>query len=330
MSEVTLFQGQNLPDYLRNGAAMDATTKALVGGGGGKRISIKGSVFRLVVDGQQIAEKDERSMNVVIVAASPSVNRTFYEGVYQEGVAAAPTCYSQDGITPAADSANPQGKLCSTCPQNIAGSGQNNSRACRYSQRIAVVLDNDLDGDVFQMTLPAQSIFGKPEGPNGKMPLQAYAKHLAAHNVPITAVVTEARFDTSSATPKLTFKAVRPLNEAEFNIVKRQGASDDAKTAITLTVAQMDKAQPATEAGKPARAEPFEQEEAALAAAEATTKAKAGAQDVPWEEKAADTAAEATVRKSNKAKAAEVAEKMGSGKPMSVADIANSWDDDDE
>lgn len=297
-NDVALFPG-NLPSYLRDGAAMDATTKALAGGGGGKRISIKGGVFRLVVDGQQIAEKDERSMDVVVVAAAPAVNRTFYKGAYQEGVVASPDCYSQDGVNPAADSAEPQSKSCSNCPQNVAGSGQNNSRACRYSQRIAVVLDNDMEGDVFQVTLPAQSIFGKPEA-NGKMPLQAYAKHLAGHNVPITAVVTEMRFDTGSATPKLTFKAKRALSEDEYQIAKRQGNTGDAKSAITLTVSQMDGvkegekkvAPPAIEAKPKKEAEP-----------------------------------EPEVRQNKAAKAAEIAEKMG-GK-MSLQDTLSAWDDED-
>lgn len=297
-NDVALFPG-NLPSYLRDGAAMDATTKALAGGGGGKRISIKGGVFRLVVDGQQIAEKDERSMDVVVVAAAPAVNRTFYKGAYQEGVVASPDCYSQDGVNPAADSAEPQSKSCSNCPQNVAGSGQNNSRACRYSQRIAVVLDNDMEGDVFQVTLPAQSIFGKPEA-NGKMPLQAYAKHLAGHNVPITAVVTEMRFDTGSATPKLTFKAKRALSEDEYQIAKRQGNTGDAKSAITLTVSQMDGVKEG-------------EKKAAPPAIEAKPKKEAEP--------------EPEVRQSKGAKAAEIAEKMG-GK-MSLQDTLSAWDDEE-
>ena len=238
-------------------------------------------------------------MDVVVVAAAPTVSRTFYKGQYQEGVVASPDCYSQDGVNPAADSAEPQSKSCSNCPQNVAGSGQNNSRACRYSQRIAVVLDNDMEGDVFQVTLPAQSIFGKPEA-NGKMPLQAYAKHLAGHNVPITAVVTEMRFDTGSATPKLTFKAKRALSEDEYQTAKRQGNSADAKSAITLTVSQTDGLKEGEKrAAKPALEAPVE-----------TT-----------------GEAEPAVRTSAKQKAAEIAEKMG-GK-VDITATLNAWDDED-
>jgi len=48
------------------------------------------------------------------------------------------------------------------------------------------------------------------------------------------------RFDTSSATPKLTFSAVRPLSEDEYQTCKAQGETEEAKRAITMTVSQTD------------------------------------------------------------------------------------------
>jgi hypothetical protein len=154
------------------------------------------------------------------------------------------------------------------CDKNMKGSGQGDSRACRFSQRLAVVLANDLKGDVFQLTLPAASIFGA--GEPGKWPLQTYAKMIGSKGIPITAVVTEMRFDTDSATPKLTFKPVKVLDAADHGIVIEQGKSDSAMKAITMTVAEADgikpakleapKAEPKAEA-KPAKveAEPVEE-----------------------------------------------------------------------
>ena len=72
------------------------------------------------------------------------------------------------------------------------------------------------------------------------MPLQQYAKFLGGHGIPVTAVVTEMRFDTSSATPKLTFRAVRPLSVEELAESKAQGDSADALAAVTQTVQQVD------------------------------------------------------------------------------------------
>jgi hypothetical protein len=243
MSEMTLFSksGNTLPAHLRN-LQLDATTKALMGGsggnGGGKRISIRGNVFRMLVDGKEIAQNEDRAMNVVIVAANENVSRNYYADTYEEGKNIAPTCWSNDGVTPDAKVEDPQASKCASCTQNIAGSGQGMGRACRYTQRLAVMLENDLRGDVYQLQLPAQSIFGNAE--SGKMPLQAYAKFLGGHGIPITAVVTEMRFDTASATPKLTFKAVRPLEPEELDTAQEKGQSPEAKAAIASTVAMVD------------------------------------------------------------------------------------------
>jgi len=281
MSEMTLFSkgGNTLPAHLKN-LQLDATTKALMGGsgnGGGKRISIRGNVFRMMVDGKEIAQNEDRAMNIIIAAANANVSRTFYAGTYQEGQAMAPTCWSNDGVTPDIKSEQPQASKCASCQQNIKGSGQGDSRACRFSQRLAVLLENDIRGDIYQLTLPAQSIFGAAE--NGKMPLQSYAKFLGSHGLPVTAVVTEMRFDTASATPRLTFKAVRPLNEEELAQTQEKGQSTEAKLAIAATAAQMDGAtkaefiRPAVEALK---AEPKVQAEA-VETAEPTKRAKKAA-----------------------------------------------------
>jgi hypothetical protein len=48
------------------------------------------------------------------------------------------------------------------------------------------------------------------------------------------------RFDTNSATPKLTFKPVRVLEPHEHNQAIEQGKTNAAKRAITMTVAEAD------------------------------------------------------------------------------------------
>jgi hypothetical protein len=239
MSDLALFsQGGTLPAHLRN-LELDATTKALMGGGGtGKRISIRGGVFRMIVGGKEVAQNDERAMNVIVVRSAEKTSRSYYAGTYVEGQNSAPSCSSNDGVTPDKGVKDPQSTSCQNCQQNIKGSGQGDSRACRFNQRIAVALENNLAGDVYQLSLPGQSIFGT--GDNGKMPLQQYAKFLGGHGIPVTAVVTEMRFDTSSATPKLTFRAVRPLSVEELAESKAQGDSADALAAVTQTVQQVD------------------------------------------------------------------------------------------
>jgi hypothetical protein len=234
MSELTLFKsGALLPDYLREGT--DELTKRLAGTSGGKSISTEGGVFRMIVGGDEIAKNEDRGMNVVVVNAAQHISRAYYVGKYVKGEAASPVCASGDGKTPDASIKEPQSSACATCPQNIAGSGQGESRACRFNQRFAVVLENDLSGNVYRLQLPATSLFGKPE--NNKMPMQAYCKFLSGHGVPLSGIVTEARFDTSESVAVLKFSAVRPLTREELTIARAQGASDDASQAIEFKLA---------------------------------------------------------------------------------------------
>jgi hypothetical protein len=251
MSNELSVLGSGLPSYLKE-VELDATTRALMGSGGTggmKRISIKGGVWRMMVNGKEVAKNEERAMNVVVVAAAPKVSRTFYAGTYSEGgEAKAPDCWSADGEVPDAKASAPQASRCVDCAQNAKGSGQGDSRACRFSQRLAVVLANDLEGEVMQLTLPASSIFGA--GEPGKWPLQTYAKMIGSKGVPITAVVTEMRFDTEAATPKITFKPLRVLDSDEHEMAITQGKSDKAQKAITMTVSDTDGVKPKLSAPK--------------------------------------------------------------------------------
>ena len=232
MSEVALFLDPKavIPAHLKQG--VDDLTRSLAGGSGSKRISIRGSVFRMIVDGQEVTKTEDRHMDVVIVNGAEFTSRTYYAGTYQEGQNSGPDCWSNDGKTPDSRSENVQSTSCASCPQNIAGSGQGTSRACRYSRRLAVVMSNDIESsEVYQLVLPAQSIFGKSA--DGKMPFEQYVRFLAGHNLSIRSVVTRMSFDTNSATPKLTFRAVSPLSEDDYLNAVDKGNSYEAINAIT-------------------------------------------------------------------------------------------------
>jgi len=231
-TDVQLFKS-GVPSYLK-AQPLNAITKSLLGSGKTtKKISIRGNVFRLVVNGKEIATSEERSMKVVLVNVAPKVHRTFYAGVFDPNAKAGPECWSADGERPDQSIDNPQSAACHNCEKNISGSGTGKTKACKFGRMLAVVLENDLNGDVFQLSLPAQSIFGDAEG--GKMPLNAYAQFLAGFNVNVTAVVTEMRFDTDSATPKLYFKALRPLTEEEYDALSLRGETPDVKALVKVS-----------------------------------------------------------------------------------------------
>lgn len=237
MSEMSLFQnGSQLPAHIKRGE-LDPITRALMGNNS-KRISIEGGSFRLIVGGQEVAVKDERFMHVILLRAADTNTRTYYEGTYVKGAKAKPACWSGDSVSPHEDVKNPQSSKCATCPQNIKGSGQNESRACRYQRRLAILLENDVDGDIFAMSIPAASIFDNGEG--RKMGLQQYARFLGGHGIDVNAVITEMRFDTAATAPKLTFSAVRPLEANEYSTVVSRKNEQAAIDAVTMTVTQLD------------------------------------------------------------------------------------------
>jgi hypothetical protein len=251
MGDLASFNPNQTPAFARKGE-LSALAKSLTGGAGGgstKRISIKGGVFRLMADGKEITSIDDRHLDVVIVNAAPKISRTFYAGQYVEGETKGPDCWSADGETPDASIDEPQASNCASCPMNVKGSGQGESKACRFSQRLAVVLANDVQGDVMQLTLAATSIFGKEEG--DKRPLQAYARYLAAQNINPETLVTRLRFDTKAAVPKLFFQPVRWLEDDEYAVSIKKGASTEAKMAVTMSVAKPTEKLPQLEGKKP-------------------------------------------------------------------------------
>lgn len=251
MGDLASFNPNQTPAFARKGE-LSALAKSLTGGAGGgntKRISIKGGVFRLMADGKEITSIDDRHLDVVIVNAAPKISRTFYAGQYVEGETKGPDCWSADGEKPDASIEEPQANDCASCPMNVKGSGQGESKACRFSQRLAVVLANDVQGDVMQLTLAATSIFGKEEG--DKRPLQAYARYLAAQNINPETLVTRLRFDTKAAVPKLFFQPVRWLEDDEYAVAVKKGESVEAKMAVTMSVAKPTEKAPQLEGKKP-------------------------------------------------------------------------------
>jgi hypothetical protein len=327
MGNVALFNPGQVPAFARK-AELSAMAKSLAGGGGGgARISIKGGVFRLVNNGKEVSAIDERHLDVVMVKAAPKVARVFYAKTYDSDNVSGPDCWSPDGDKPSDESTSKQASRCSECPKNIAGSGQGQSRACRYQQRLAVVLEDDMSGTVMQLALPATSIFGKAVEDN--RPLQEYARWLVAQNINPEAVVTRMRFDTKSESPKLFFKAQRWLTDPEYDLIMEQAESEDALKAVTMTVAKMDNAvsKPLELAGKPptrtkAAPAPVVEEDEDEAPPPPPPKAKPAAKAKPAPAPVAeDEPDEPAVRQ-------EVPKKPAAPAKGALASMVSDWDDE--
>ena len=77
-NQVTVFNPSAMRPAFATKGAVSAVTKALAGGANsGKRVSVRGGVFRLIADGKEVAAIDERYLDVVLVNAAPKVSRSF-------------------------------------------------------------------------------------------------------------------------------------------------------------------------------------------------------------------------------------------------------------
>lgn len=244
---VALFGGNtamSVPAYLA--ATADSATQQLLGGlsSGRNRIGLKGSRFRLVQAGQEVAVKDESYLDMVILAANASISRTFYSAKYDPTKKEKPSCYSPDGVAPAKDSEEPQNSKCATCKNNEKGSkvfdDGTKGRACSFSKRLAVSLPGDPDQNVYQLDVKALSIFGDGVPSKGLYTLAEYSKLLSARGVKAEGVVTRVSFDTDASVPKLYFTPQAFLNEADYAAVAKLAKSPEVKAMLDVTADSVD------------------------------------------------------------------------------------------
>jgi len=243
-NEVSIFKNRDLA--VSGKKAPSALTQSLMKGGSKlKRISPRNGMFVRVVNGDT-AGKLKSPLRVVLVGVAPSVQRTFYAKAYDPNAeATAPDCWSNDGNKPDASIKTPQGKTCETCPQNIKGSGQADSRACRFKRRVAVILPDEVGGnnhgDVYQLELASKSIFGK--GAGQVFPLNAYLDYVIANGENIDGVITEVDFNENNNNQSVLFRAVDFVSsDSDLQAaVEIAVESPETQKAIVLNVTAVDK-----------------------------------------------------------------------------------------
>ena len=255
MSDLTLLN-QDLPDFLQT-AGVSELTKQLAGRAttGVKRIVPKNGIFRKTVGGEEMG-KVKGNFNVIVVSASPKVGRIFYAKQWTpEAEPSAPDCFSNNGQSPDASSVSPQAERCDSCQQNIKGSGQGNSKACRYSRRIAVVLEEDfgssLEGEVYQMNLASKSLFGESVGDNTH-PFESYTKYLANNGKSLDYVVTQLSFNEDNDNQSILFTPTRFINKGEYAVTSKVAAKPEVQKMVIMTPYQADVAGKAPKLEAPA------------------------------------------------------------------------------
>lgn len=218
-NELAPINGLAIPAHIQARMGQEsALTKSLAGGlGSGEappRISIKGSRFRIIENGEE-SIVPHTHLDVVVVGANPRLSKTYYAKDWDPDDVSAPDCKSVDGISPDADSTSPQNDLCSTCPHNAWGSkmgpkGQK-LKECTDLKRIAIASPDDLEGPIYLLQVTPSAIKG----------LNAYQKALSSRGIAPEVVITRLTFDTEASFPKLVFGLGGFLDEEQIGIVER-------------------------------------------------------------------------------------------------------------
>jgi len=205
-----------------------------------RRIQVQpNGTFKRVVNGEQIGNAVRGEINVILVHMLEKVSRIFYKSKFDPNKEATlPNCWSNLGDKPEEASSDKQSTNCLTCPQNVKGSGEGGGRACRFQRRISVILEGDDSGEVYQLNIPAKSLFGK--GVGNVHPFESYIKYLLANHESLDNVVTNVAFDPNADTMELVFTPVRHLTDDEYDLVKQAQMTPEAKMYTAITVAQAD------------------------------------------------------------------------------------------
>lgn len=206
-----------IPEYLKDMMVADemksesliSTTSSV------PRISTRGKVFRLIVDGDEVAKYKE-SLDVIVLGVQPAHGfcKTYYESGYNPDASDPPDCSSTNGVRPDSWISSPVSPTCASCPKNKWGSAQamdkkKKAKACRDSKRLHVLIpayDKDIkEGPIFIFTVTVNSLKN----------LSEFGKELHRLNVPtMSALITRISMDDEAEVPLVHFKPVGFLKEA--------------------------------------------------------------------------------------------------------------------
>ena len=101
-----------------------------------------------------------------------------------------------------------------------------------------MLLAGDTSGDIYQMNIPAKSLFGK--GLNNAHPFESYINFLLGNGEGVDDVVTNVAFDANADTMELVFTPMRHLTEEEYSLLEEAKNKPEAQMYTSITVAQTD------------------------------------------------------------------------------------------
>ena len=223
-------QAPQLPAHLAKfGNLGMSLNESVVGGmsqgGGHPSIGIKQAKWR-IREGANEELVNSFTLDVIIVNANKHLSKVFYAGAYTGEEGKAPDCFSDNGIGPSAQSGQPQSSNCATCPHNVWGSKISPSgakiKACSDYKKLAVVLADDPNRDVYELRIPGASL----------KDLNAIMTKLIKSQVPIPAIVFQLSFDATVDYPKVLFKPLGYVSPEQAEAIEAWVGSEEAKEAV--------------------------------------------------------------------------------------------------
>ena len=224
MSNVTIFKSGT--EVAVSERELSSLAKSLASSSTSRRIHANNNgTFKRLVNGETIGDPIRGELNIIIVNALPRVSRIFYAGEYDpDGEPTLPNCWSNLGDIPEEAAEDKQHANCAECPQNIKGSGQLGGRACRFQRRLAILVENDPSGNLYQFNIPAKSLFGKGQG--NVHPFESYVRFLIHNGQSPDTVVTTVSFNDDADTLEL------------LTVAQSDGVQKPAVTTKTVTVVE--------------------------------------------------------------------------------------------
>lgn len=274
------FESNNLPAYLSGGTDIRDINHDVVRAAAFPVMSIKGKVFTTVKDGLRTVltkpdDPDEvaQSIGVVLLRANMSA-KAFYAKKYagDDSEGQRPDCYSYDGIAPSANAPSPQAKKCAVCPNNVFGQviteNGKKSKLCSDRGRVAISAPDKVEPML--LNVPPTSLKNLREAVK-----VVNQRSVGQAKLQYNMVVFKVGFDRDEASPLLTFKPVAILDDATYGAVNAM--YDDEVVRAIVGADDV----PAPDMPAPKAAVGTDELDAALAAKEATDKAKAAAKPEP-------------------------------------------------
>lgn len=218
-----VFQGHEAGDDLSGGIT-----------GGYGMLRIRGKVWSIHYRDleQQLMRPDGDgpmgTVNMIILKANPHLSKTWYENGWDESSTNPPDCSSANGVVPDNGVPKKQSNTCATCPRNQWGTAPNGGKgkACGDHRRLAISPAEDIANETFGgpmlLRCPAASL----------QDLASFDAKYKQAGYPYFSLVVKVGFDAKESYPKLVFSAVRPLTEAEGQLVMALRNSDAVARVI--------------------------------------------------------------------------------------------------